>query len=114
MKQNVGTRIRKLRKEHRHTLKDLEKNIDFNYSNLSKIERGMRSPTYDLLEKLSKEYRVPVTYFFTGEEEGERHSLSTNEREWLSFMRECKQKGYTLETLRKITAFMDDVRGGSS
>ena len=48
------------------TLKELGEAIDFNYSNLSKIERGIHKSNVELLERLANCFNVQITYFFDG------------------------------------------------
>lgn len=60
---DVGEKMRKLRKEHNDTLKDLAQKIDYDYSNLSKMERGLYTPSIEILNKIIKIYGVSPTYF---------------------------------------------------
>lgn len=64
---DFGTRLKALRKKNKHTLQELAKKINFNYSNLSKIERGDRKPTFEFIESISKVYDVSIAYL-VGEE----------------------------------------------
>lgn len=57
----IGKRIKTLRKENNDTLEVLGRKLNFNYSNLSKIERGTRRPSIDLLKAISELYNVPVS-----------------------------------------------------
>ncbi|MDN4526739.1 helix-turn-helix domain-containing protein [Fictibacillus fluitans] len=63
----IGQRMKTLRLEHGVTLQELGKEIQFNYSNLSKIERGSRMPSVELLSKLSQFYNVEISFFFEEE-----------------------------------------------
>jgi len=67
LKMDFGTRVKALRKKNKHTLQELAKKINFNYSNLSKIERGDRKPTLEFIEAISKVYDVSIAYL-VGEE----------------------------------------------
>jgi len=57
-----GVRLKALRKKNKHTIQELAKKINFNYSNLSKIERGDRKPTLEFIESISKVYDVSIAY----------------------------------------------------
>ena len=59
----IGEKIRQLRKENKDTLKQLAEKIDYDWSNLSKIERGTYGLTYDLLQKIIDVYEVSPSYF---------------------------------------------------
>jgi transcriptional regulator with XRE-family HTH domain len=60
----VKGKIKVLRKKHRDTLKDLSNKINYDYSNLSKIERGIYQPSLELLKKIANVYNVDMNYFF--------------------------------------------------
>lgn len=64
MKEHVGEKINKIRTEHRDTLKELAKKIDYDYSNLSKVERGKYGASVDLIKRISEVYDVSPSYFF--------------------------------------------------
>lgn len=63
----VGQRIRKKREERNLKLRELGDAIVYDYSNLSKVERGEYSASIELLGKLAKYFDVSVGYFY-GEE----------------------------------------------
>ncbi|MCH1624901.1 helix-turn-helix domain-containing protein [Fredinandcohnia quinoae] len=63
-KEHIGDKIKWLRTQRGLTLKKLGEEVQFNYSNLSKIERGLRKPTVDFLERLTNYYKVDISYFF--------------------------------------------------
>lgn len=60
----VGDKIKKLRKENKDTLKSLAEKIDYDWSNLSKIERGVYGTSIDILKKIAEVYNVNPNYFF--------------------------------------------------
>ncbi|WP_047155088.1 helix-turn-helix domain-containing protein [Aneurinibacillus tyrosinisolvens] len=53
-------RIKNLRKKNGDTLKQLATKIDYDYSNLSKVERGIYRPSLELLQKISAVYNVDI------------------------------------------------------
>lgn len=63
----MGLKIRQLRRDNKDTLKSLAEKIDYDYSNLSKAERGLYGVTPDLITKIMDAYDVPFSYFFEGE-----------------------------------------------
>lgn len=73
-----GIRLKQLRKDNKDTLKELAAKIDYDYSNLSKIERGIYKGTLDVFEKIAKVYGVDVSYF-THDTEG----FTSNEQDLL-------------------------------
>jgi transcriptional regulator with XRE-family HTH domain len=60
----MNCKIKVLRKKHNDTLKDLSNKINYDYSNLSKIERGIYQPSLELLKKIANIYNVDMNYFF--------------------------------------------------
>ena len=57
-------KIRELRQKNGDTLQDLSRKINYDYSNLSKVERGKYKTTPDLLASISEVYHVDMRYFF--------------------------------------------------
>ena len=60
---HIGTKIRQLRKENKDTLKSLAEKIDYDLSNLSKIERGSYGITPELLSEILRVYKVEPNDF---------------------------------------------------
>ncbi|PZX07946.1 transcriptional regulator with XRE-family HTH domain [Psychrobacillus insolitus] len=64
MKEHVGSKIRKIRKENKDTLIELAEKLGYDYSNLSKIERGLYGVSLDLIKSIAGIYDVSPNYFF--------------------------------------------------
>lgn len=64
MEKHVGSKIRELRKKHKDTLKELAEKVDYDWSNLSKVERGTYGASVDLIKKIAEVYDVNPNYFF--------------------------------------------------
>jgi transcriptional regulator with XRE-family HTH domain len=64
MEKHVGLKIKDLRKQNKDTLKSLAERIDYDWSNLSKVERGIYGASVDLLKKIAEVYDVTPNYFF--------------------------------------------------
>ena len=69
--ENVGPRLRGLRKQRGITLTDLEGSTGISKSTLSRLENGQRRPTLELLLALSHAYRVPLDDLVAAPEEGD-------------------------------------------
>ncbi|EJR62975.1 helix-turn-helix transcriptional regulator [Bacillus cereus] len=52
--------IKETRKRFGDTLQSLAVKINYDYSNLSKIERGVYTPTLDLLHKIATVYNMEI------------------------------------------------------
>lgn len=61
---NVGLKIRKLRKDNKDTLKSLAKKIGYDWSNLSKVERGAYGASVEMMKKIADVYNINPGYFF--------------------------------------------------
>lgn len=61
---DIGPKIRILRTENKDTLQGLSEKVDYDKSNLSKIERGKYDVPVDLLQKIIDVYKVDPRYFF--------------------------------------------------
>ena len=64
--QTVCRNIRECRRVCRRTQEDLALEADVSVSHLSKIERGLSSPTVRTLERLAQAMQVPIEAFFRG------------------------------------------------
>ncbi|MBJ8025894.1 helix-turn-helix domain-containing protein [Bacillus cereus] len=53
-------KIKETRKKFGDTLQSLAEKINYDYSNLSKVERGVYTPTVDLLQKIATVYNVEI------------------------------------------------------
>jgi len=53
-------KIKETRKKFGDTLQSLAKKIDYDYSNLSKIERGVYIPSLDLINKIATVYNIEI------------------------------------------------------
>ncbi len=54
----MRTRIKEVRNQFGDTLQSLSQKIDYDYSNLSKIERGIYKPSLELLDKIATVYNI--------------------------------------------------------
>lgn len=98
---NISQKIKDLRHRKGYTLEELGEKINFNFSNLSKIERGLRSPTLELIEKLAEFYHVPLSYFF-GEEQQMPDELKKMGAEWVAVVEKLNEKEFTPDEIEAI------------
>jgi transcriptional regulator with XRE-family HTH domain len=105
---DISKKIRDIRKKHGHTLEELGEKLNFNPSNLSKIERGVRKPNLELIEQLMEIYEVPLTYFF-GEQSELSDELKNIGVDWVSFIDEMEDKNITPEEIKAILEIVKKV-----
>lgn len=98
---DVGKKIRDLRNKRGDSLEELGNKLNFNFSNLSKIERGVRKPTIELIEQIMDIYDVPLSYFF-GEEKELPEELAKVGVEWIAFVEEMEDNQITPEEIKAI------------
>lgn len=62
----IGEALRLIRVYHDLKQSDLAERLNISQSHLSEIERGKKSPSSELIERYSKEFRLPVSsiWFF--------------------------------------------------
>jgi transcriptional regulator with XRE-family HTH domain len=106
---DISKKIRDLRKQHKDTLEELGEKLNFNPSNLSKIERGIRKPTIELVEQLMKIYDVPLTYFF-GEESEMQEELKDLGADWVAFVEEMEEKQITPDEIKAIMEILGKIK----
>lgn len=73
LKDHVAARIKAIRKERRLTQERLAERIDRSVYAISQFERGISVPSFETLERLSKELSVPVSSFFEFERKEGRY-----------------------------------------
>jgi transcriptional regulator with XRE-family HTH domain len=64
MLENIGDRIKDLRIKKGMTLRGLGKKVDLSAGFLSQLERGLTTISVDVLQRISLELGVELTYFF--------------------------------------------------
>lgn len=126
MKNNY--KIKDLRKKHGDTLKTLANKINYDYSNLSKVERGIYEPSFDLLMKIANVYNVQMNYFFeddyndyTPEETNLLKPLDINSRdikknyELLLDGKKVSKKEleFAIDIIRKLRVTLDDFNSNT-
>ncbi|MDQ1003596.1 transcriptional regulator with XRE-family HTH domain [Neobacillus niacini] len=122
---NYNSKIKVLRKKHGDTLKQLAQRINYDYSNLSKVERGIYEPSLDLLLKVAEVYNVDMNYFFktdndnTYEDENKllkELDISCNQsKKKFELLLDGKQISkkeleFAIEVLRKLRSTLDSTR----
>lgn len=75
VKKALGRRIRALRRLKRVTQQQLARQINLSASQLSNIERGVKEPKPELLEKMAAALNIPREEFFGFSESMQKHSL---------------------------------------
>ncbi|WP_245592384.1 helix-turn-helix domain-containing protein [Ectobacillus panaciterrae] len=95
-------KIKELRKKNGDTLKSLAEKINYDYSNLSKIERGIYAPSLTLLQRIANIYGVDIRYFI--ESKGEKEYTQAEQQ----FMQDLDIDSE--ELFKKYNLVLDDQK----
>lgn len=74
-KNALGSRIKALRRLKRMTQQQLAEQLNLSASQLSNIERGIKDPKPELLEKMAATLDIPREEFFLVSEKAKGYSL---------------------------------------
>ena len=89
----IGSQIREYRKQLKMTVVEVSKQSDLSQGMLSKIERGVTSPSLSTLSAIARALNVPVTAFFRKYEE-QRDCSYVKEGEGLVIERRGTRAGH--------------------
>jgi transcriptional regulator with XRE-family HTH domain len=64
LRQNFGRRLREIRAQRRMTQERFAEKLGISVDFLSLIERGISAPSFNTLENISKQLRLPVADLF--------------------------------------------------
>ncbi|MFZ7936427.1 helix-turn-helix domain-containing protein [Bacillus thuringiensis] len=78
-------KIKETRIKFGDTLQSLAEKINYDYSNLSKIERGVYTPTVDLLQKIATVYNVKICDLIVHSNVGSKKNLDIENTELLAY-----------------------------
>jgi len=68
LSETIGDRLRKLRKQHKFTQKQIAGYLDFQQGQIAKLENDQRRLKVSSLEKLCELYNCPEEYILNGDE----------------------------------------------
>jgi transcriptional regulator with XRE-family HTH domain len=64
LREQFGQRLRALRLQHDLTQEQLAESAEISVDFLSLVERGINSPSFEVMERLAKSLKVPAKEFF--------------------------------------------------
>lgn len=76
-------RVKEIRKKYGDTLQSLSKKIDYDYSNLSKVERGVYTPSLELLNKIAAVYQIDITDLIVQPQSHDKKNIALEDKELL-------------------------------
>lgn len=78
-------KIKETRKRFGDTLQSLAEKINYDYSNLSKVERGVYTPTVDLLHKIATVYNMEICDLIVHSNVSNKKNLELEDMELLQY-----------------------------
>jgi len=112
---DVGKRLRQLREMRKVSMRALAQKSGLSANALSMIERGKSSPSVSTLYRLSDALGIPVTDFFSPEEEHQRVVfLKAEERTRLPFLRGLWEGLGGEQFTGRVMPFMITLENGAS
>ncbi|WP_242266501.1 helix-turn-helix transcriptional regulator [Bacillus cereus group sp. BfR-BA-01327] len=84
----MHVKIKEVRKEFGDTLQSLANKIDYDYSNLSKVERGIYTPSLELLNKIAMVYKIEIADLLD--------PLNLNRKKYLPLEKQCISENFLL------------------
>jgi transcriptional regulator with XRE-family HTH domain len=112
---DVGKRLRQLREMRKVSMRALAQKSGLSANALSMIERGKSSPSVSTLYRLSDALAIPITDFFSPEEEHQRVVfLKAEERTRLPFLRGLWEGLGGEQFTGRVMPFMITLENGAS
>jgi transcriptional regulator with XRE-family HTH domain len=106
--ENIGERIKNIRNKKNFTLRFVGESLNVDYSHISKIERGDRTPSIELLENMAELFDVPLSYFF-GESKPVPPDLAEKDVDWLVLGEEMEEKELSPDDIRDMIKFIEKL-----
>ena len=76
---NIGEKIKELRIELGLSQLEFANRVGVSRQSLSHYETGRVIPPIDVLKKIAKEFRVPITYFFTNKQSSKEYDVYSDD-----------------------------------
>lgn len=95
-KEQIGIRIRTMRKSRQMTQEDLAKAIGQSPSSITMYETGRRSPDYETLEALADVFNVPMSALVSNEDPPDAPDLSELDLSLLNMYHSLNSRGQKL------------------
>ncbi len=95
---NIGERIKNLRKRKNLNQNEFSKTIGISQGALSDIEKNKSKPSVDTIIAISKHFNISTNWLLTGETKGSNEFLN----EYYELNKELKEKGYRPENVKEL------------
>jgi transcriptional regulator with XRE-family HTH domain len=103
-----GQIIRELREKNGDTREELANKLELSESGLGKYERDERRIKPELLKQIADLYNVKLSSLF-GEEGVMPEELKNIGAEWITFIKEMKERNLTPEQIKATLEFLDKM-----
>jgi transcriptional regulator with XRE-family HTH domain len=105
LEKEIGQKLYQLRNKYGYSMRKVGEGIGVDYSYISRLEKGEKTPSLDVLQKLADFFNVKISYFF-GEEVEMPKELKDLGVEWITLSEEMKNEGLSVEDVRKAVNFI--------
>lgn len=109
MKLEMGKKLKRLRKHKNLTLQEVGDMIGYDYSGLSKIERGEREISLDLLVQLCDIYETSLDSLLGIKKEPPK-DLKDIGVEWVGFINDMENKDLTPEQIKEYVDIIQKIK----
>ena len=105
-KEEIGIRIRTMRKSRRMTQGDLAKVLGQSSSSITMYETGRRSPDYETLETLADIFNVPLSFIVGDNNDTDSEAFISSQVDPEISIVSGMMEGLPLETKQQIVAIV--------
>ncbi|AZB44732.1 XRE family transcriptional regulator [Bacillus sp. FJAT-42376] len=110
----MENRIKEIRKCNGDTLQSLAKKVNYDYSNLSKIERGLYVPSISLLKKIAEVYEVEISDLLVSEKRSKEVIDLQSNNLLVKYDLELDGRKISSDEISVITSIIRKLRNASS
>ena len=100
----IGRHIRRIRRDHAMTQQALAKRIGVNASFIGPLEKGLKAPSMQTIERLSEVFSVPSFAFFIDDEAEDRATVDRIRA--LVGSRPAEERDFLLKTLEEMVKLL--------
>lgn len=100
----IGRHINRIRRDHAMTQQALARRIGVNASFIGPLEKGLKSPSIQTIERLSEVFSVPTFVFFIDDEAEDRAAIDRIRA--LISSRTVEERDFLLKTLEEMVKLL--------
>jgi transcriptional regulator with XRE-family HTH domain len=114
IRQTIGKRIHRLRRQMDMTQQGLAEKIGVNASYIGPLEKGLKCPSITVLQKLAQELNQPVFSFFLDDRPDVRHEGDGDRLMALLASHSPDERRFILRMVEEMSTLLKSRRSGSA